>query len=119
MKNLAGQLSSKISKCPYRSPERQYPCHLVSSIRGYHGLLPCTTQLTLQTLSTYILADPTSFEEPLLDTTLSIVVDQQGALISVTQLGLGVTGSGDTLTNCIAAAKKRCFHLQELALYDP
>jgi len=69
--------------------------------------------------STYTLADPTSFEEPLLDTTLTVIVDEQSDLISVTQLGLGVTRSGDTLTECIAAAKKRRLHLEKHALYDP
>jgi len=69
--------------------------------------------------SAYILADPTSFEEPLLDSTLSVIVGQQGDLISVAQLGLGVAGSGDTLTQCIAAAKERRSHLDKLLLYDP
>jgi exosome complex component RRP43 len=68
--------------------------------------------------STYILVDPTSFEEPLLDTTLSVVVDEKSNLISITQLGLGVVGSADTLTECIVAAKKRRSRLDKHALYD-
>ncbi|KAI0920811.1 hypothetical protein AcV5_001406 [Taiwanofungus camphoratus] len=55
----------------------------------------------------HVLADPTSFEEPLLDTTLSVVVDENGGLISVSQLGLGFTGDRDVLTRCIAAARDR------------
>lgn len=55
-----------------------------------------------------ILADPTSFEEPLLDTTLTVILDEQGSLIQVTQLGVGgASEQGDTLTECIAAAKIR------------
>ena len=30
-----------------------------------------------------MLADPTSFEEPLLDTSVSVVIDDEGGLISV------------------------------------
>jgi exosome complex component RRP43 len=52
------------------------------------------------------LADPTSFEEPLLDTTLSIVVDDDNELISVNQVGLGST-SQDVLLACVSAAKTR------------
>ncbi|KAI0694371.1 ribosomal protein S5 domain 2-like protein [Cerioporus squamosus] len=53
---------------------------------------------------TYILADPTSFEEPLLDTTVSVVVDENGGLTSVMQLGLGIVGGDDVLSKCIDAA---------------
>ncbi|CCM05533.1 uncharacterized protein FIBRA_07759 [Fibroporia radiculosa] len=56
--------------------------------------------------STHVLADPTSFEEPLLDTTLSVVVDENGDLVSVAQLGLTVVGGQDVLTQCIATAKE-------------
>ena len=61
-----------------------------------------------------MLADPTSFEEPLLDTTLSIAVDEGGGLVSVSQLGLGVVGSQDVLPHCISAARERCSELMEL-----
>jgi len=63
--------------------------------------------------SMHILADPTSFEEPLLDTALSVIVDEHDSLISVTQLGLSSSNPEDTLTHCITAAKKRRFHLQK------
>ncbi|KAI0058577.1 hypothetical protein BV25DRAFT_1810587 [Artomyces pyxidatus] len=54
--------------------------------------------------STHILADPTSFEEPLLDTTLSVVLDEDGELVSASQVG--VAGE-DALPTCIARAKQR------------
>ncbi|KAJ6531766.1 ribosomal protein S5 domain 2-type protein [Mycena capillaripes] len=56
-----------------------------------------------------LLADPTAFEEPLLDTTISIVVDENSDLVSVVQLGPGVdsTGGGDTLSQCISASTSR------------
>ncbi|EPT00821.1 hypothetical protein FOMPIDRAFT_1030258 [Fomitopsis schrenkii] len=63
---------------------------------------------------THVLADPTSFEEPLLDTTLSVAVDESGGLVSVSQLGLGVVGSQDVLPRCISAARSRCSELMGL-----
>ncbi|KAJ7707738.1 ribosomal protein S5 domain 2-type protein [Mycena rosella] len=86
------------------------------------GLTSCSRTVTtpLQILKTPVcmsfgvfdatlLADPTAFEEPLLDTTISIVVDEKGDLVSVVQLGPGVdvSGGGDTLSTCISAAKSR------------
>ncbi|KAI0071833.1 ribosomal protein S5 domain 2-like protein [Panus rudis PR-1116 ss-1] len=56
--------------------------------------------------STYVLADPTTFEEPLLDTTFTITLDENGDLVSVLQLGLGYAGTEDVLSRCIASAKK-------------
>ena len=58
---------------------------------------------------THILADPSSFEEPLLDSTVSIIADENGDLISVNQLGLGLAlSSRDVLEYCTLAAKERC-----------
>ena len=55
---------------------------------------------------THVLADPTSFEEPLLDGTISIILSNANPdrLISVSQLGAG----HDALLPCIEAAKVRC-----------
>jgi exosome complex component RRP43 len=68
---------------------------------------------------THTLTDPTAFEEPLLDTTLSVVLDSaSGELISVSQVGLGLVPSAgeegeteDTPLACISAAKKHCEEL--------
>jgi exosome complex component RRP43 len=51
-----------------------------------------------------VLADPTAFEEPLLDTFISIVLDEHGSLLSTTQLGIA---DKDTMSACVAAAKER------------
>jgi len=64
--------------------------------------------------SAHVLADPTSFEEPLLDTTLSVAVDETGGLVSVTQLGLGIVGNQDVLMRCITAAKDRRSYVNKL-----
>jgi len=69
--------------------------------------------------STHILADPTSLEEPLLDTTFSVITDEHGDMISVTQLGLGSSDAGDTLTHCITEAKKRRSYLQKQGFIQP
>jgi len=63
--------------------------------------------------SKHVLADPTSFEEPLLDTSISVVVGEQGDLISVSQLGSTLVSqseggiSRDILPECITSAKRR------------
>ncbi|KAG6899991.1 hypothetical protein C0993_004610 [Termitomyces sp. T159_Od127] len=58
--------------------------------------------------STTLLADPTSFEEPLLDTTVSVVLDAaSGDLISAIQLGIDATPSQNLLHECMTAAAKR------------
>ncbi|KNZ72693.1 Exosome complex exonuclease RRP43 [Termitomyces sp. J132] len=58
--------------------------------------------------STTLLADPTSFEEPLLDTTVSVILDaDSGDLISAIQLGIDTTPSQGLLQTCMAAAAKR------------
>ncbi|KAL0569786.1 hypothetical protein V5O48_012178 [Marasmius crinis-equi] len=71
----------------------------------------------------HIITDPTSFEEPLLDTSISVVMDGKGQLTSVNQVGVGVLSSGeddmevdpsrgvmdrdDALLQCISLARKR------------
>lgn len=73
--------------------------------------------------STHTLADPTAFEEPLLDTTIIIVLDStSGDLISVSQVGLGSdSGEGetkdDTLLMCTSSAKKRREELVVAKIY--
>ena len=68
---------------------------------------------TLRHIRKHVLADPTSFEEPLLDTSLSVVVGEQGDLISVSQLGSTLVSqseggiSRDILPECITNAKLR------------
>ncbi|KAH9482180.1 Exosome complex component RRP43 [Psilocybe cubensis] len=69
--------------------------------------------------SKYVLLDPTAFEEPLLDTSLSIVLGDEGDIVSVAQVGSLVVsvsegeGEGgeevrkDVLAECIASAKLR------------
>ncbi|KAI8989873.1 ribosomal protein S5 domain 2-like protein [Trametes punicea] len=66
---------------------------------------------------THMLADPTSFEEPLLDTTISVVVDETGGLTSVMQLGLGIVGGDDVLDKCIKAAKT-CWRATRRNVYE-
>ncbi|KAL7282756.1 hypothetical protein ACG7TL_004231 [Trametes sanguinea] len=65
---------------------------------------------------THILADPTSFEEPLLDTTISVVIDENGGLTSIMQLGLGIASGDDVLEKCIEAAKE-CWRKSRSSIY--
>ncbi|CDO77202.1 hypothetical protein BN946_scf184747.g15 [Trametes cinnabarina] len=66
---------------------------------------------------THLLADPTSFEEPLLDTTISVVIDENGGLTSVMQLGLGLVGGADVLDKCIGAAEE-CWKTSRKNVYE-
>jgi exosome complex component RRP43 len=52
---------------------------------------------------TTVLADPVAFEEPLLDTSISIVLDERGALLSANQLGIA---DKDTMSKCVASANE-------------
>jgi exosome complex component RRP43 len=50
-----------------------------------------------------VLADPTAFEEPLLETSISIVLDEQGDILSASQLGVA---DKDTMSWCVSSAKE-------------
>lgn len=68
--------------------------------------------------SKHVLADPTSFEESLLDSTISVVLRGNDA-ISVSQHGPGATSSGDVspvkrLAQCIEIAKERQRVVEEI-----
>ncbi|KAN0116482.1 Ribosomal protein S5 domain 2-type fold [Russula decolorans] len=53
---------------------------------------------------TTVLADPTAFEEPLLETSISIVLDEQGDnILSASQLGVA---DKDTMSWCVSSAKE-------------
>ncbi|KAH6915988.1 ribosomal protein S5 domain 2-type protein [Coprinopsis sp. MPI-PUGE-AT-0042] len=61
---------------------------------------------------THILSDPSAFEEPLLDDTLTIVMDQNGDFISVSHIGEGLQGKNgsskeDVVQLCMQKAKTR------------
>ena len=49
------------------------------------------------------LSDPVAFEEPLLDTSISVVLNERGAILSVNQLGIA---DKDTMCACVASAKE-------------
>ncbi|KAE9402577.1 hypothetical protein BT96DRAFT_879461 [Gymnopus androsaceus JB14] len=60
----------------------------------------------------HLLPDPTAFEEPLLDTAISVILDAHAQVLALSQLGSGVeTGQAldhtDTLARCISLAKNR------------
>ena len=49
------------------------------------------------------LSDPVAFEEPLLDTSISIVLDERGAILSANQLGIA---DKDTMSARVGSAKE-------------
>ena len=63
----------------------------------------------------HLLHDPTSFEEPLIDATLTIAVDEQGQVCALQQDGLlqvGAHTGEQVIKDCIAAATKRRAQIQ-------
>jgi len=78
---------------------------LVSDLLCYHIIL-------IDTLSRKsIFSDPTAFEEPLLDTTITIIVGDENQIMSLSQVGSALLtvddGRKDALSECISIAKKR------------
>ena len=59
----------------------------------------------------HTLSDPSSFEEPLLDTKISTILDEKGELVSVLQSG---SCPQNTILGCIKAAKSRGKVLSEI-----
>jgi len=57
--------------------------------------------------ASHLLADPTAFEEPLLETTVSIITDSGGRLLSTSQLGQYLSPELEVLSKCIAKAQSR------------
>ena len=64
--------------------------------KGAKGSLYCRT---------HVLADPTSFEEPLLDTSLTVLVDEKSQTVSVLQEGVGL--EQDVMKECVEGARRR------------
>ncbi|KAL1712863.1 ribosomal protein S5 domain 2-type protein [Schizophyllum commune] len=58
-----------------------------------------------------IMSDLTSFEEPLMDTNVTVILGQDGGVLSVTQAGMG--GGEALVDSCIASASKRRSFLAE------
>lgn len=54
-----------------------------------------------------MLADPTAFEEPLLETIVTIITDGEGRLLSINQLGQYLPPELDILSKCITNAQSR------------
>ena len=81
---------------------------------------PLTTVFSTPTL----LADPTSFEEPLLTSAISIVVDAEGGVVSVERGTMGENDGGEkeilasqntgSLGDCVLIAKERAVVLHKL-----
>ena len=64
--------------------------------------------LTFLSVRKYILADPTSFEEPLLDTSLSIVSGDDDRIITISQFGSAFVSSNDSDDDVQRDALKEC-----------
>jgi len=66
--------------------------------------------------SSHLLADPTAFEEPLLETMVAVIMDSEGRLLSVNQLGQYLSPELDVLSKCIASAQSRTAEITQQIL---
>ena len=60
---------------------------------------------SLSVHSSHLLVDPTAFEEPLLETTVTVITDSEGRLLSTSQLGQYLSPELDILSKCITNAQ--------------
>ncbi|KAF7327752.1 Semialdhyde-dh domain-containing protein [Mycena kentingensis (nom. inval.)] len=102
---VAALRNTKLPKATFNVETEQTICSRSTSIPLQLTKIPVSASFGV--FDTTLLADPTAFEEPLLDTTISVILDEQNELISVSQLGPGVSGDLNTLSSCISAAKQR------------
>ena len=63
-----------------------------------------------------MLADPTAFEEPLLETTVTVITDGEGHLISINQLGRYLPPELEVLSKCITDAQSHTMELMQRIL---
>ncbi|KAF7775656.1 hypothetical protein Agabi119p4_4049 [Agaricus bisporus var. burnettii] len=130
---VSALLNTRLPKAVYNEDTGQTMCYRESTSPLALFGLPLPTSFGIFD-SSQVLADPTAFEEPLLDGTISIVFggadqnnstpsDDDGQLLSVTQQGLGIvndlnsgSGLGDkgVLEACIKAGKKRRVELAKI-----
>ena len=105
---------------PYSYPPVFRLAHrLAYSIRASSLFFPQHSEHNLKVffgfIRKYLLADPTSFEEPLLDTSISVISGDDGKIVSVSQLGSalvtveigGKEVQKDVLHECVQLAKQR------------
>jgi exosome complex component RRP43 len=63
-----------------------------------------------------LLADPTAFEEPLLETTVTVITDSEGRLLSTNQLGQYLPPELEVLSKCIINARDRTTEIMKQIL---
>jgi len=66
--------------------------------------------------ASHTLADPTAFEEPLLETTVNVITDGEGHLLSINQLGQYLPPELDVLSKCITSAGSRTMEIMQRIL---
>ncbi|CAL1699968.1 unnamed protein product [Somion occarium] len=113
---VAALRNTRLPKAAYNEETGRTTCSRRSLLPLQVNKLPISSSFGVFD-STHVLADPTTFEEPLLDTTFSVIMNEDGKLVSVLQLGLGLVGQPGTLDRCIAAAKAHSSDIRNL-VYD-
>ncbi|KAJ3574687.1 hypothetical protein NP233_g1608 [Leucocoprinus birnbaumii] len=119
---VSALMNTRLPKAEYDEDLRQTICHHEPKASLTFNGLPLSTSFGVFD-SKHVLADPTAFEEPLLDSTISIIIGENPAMedevLNVIQQGIGTvnltsattSGSGSVadsaLSACVNVAKHR------------
>jgi len=112
---IAALQNTQLPQATYNLDTQKTLCSRSENLKKPLRLLSRPISLTYGTFERNLLADPSAFEEPLLDSTINVVVDEKGVVGSVLQEGLGLSASGDggesssekLIERCIRNAKER------------
>ncbi|KAK7033116.1 Semialdhyde-dh domain-containing protein [Favolaschia claudopus] len=95
---MAALRNTKLPKATYNVETGQTICSRSTTLPLQ--ILKTPVSFTFGIFDTTLLADPTAFEEPLLDTTVTVVVDENSELVLVSQSGPGLDGgASDTVSS--------------------
>ncbi|GJJ06404.1 hypothetical protein Clacol_000595 [Clathrus columnatus] len=106
---MAALKNTLLPKATYDEDARRTTCTLKEKVSLQLGGVPLSASFGIFDNS-HLLADPTSFEEQLLDTTITVILDNDYSLNSISQIGLARVGeksSEEVIATCVATAKKR------------
>lgn len=87
---------ARIPKAAYNSDTKRTLCSRSKDLYTPIKLTSIPISLTYGTFESHLLTDPSSFEEPLLDSFINVIVKEDGEAISVMQEGLAAVDSTTT-----------------------
>ncbi|KAJ6832806.1 exosome complex component RRP43 [Iris pallida] len=95
-------------------PKDESKLKLVNKEKRKLSLRSIPFSLTCMLHKKYIFVDPTAEEESIMETTVTVVLDSLGRLVSVHKAGGSVLAYNSTLQECIALTKRRVEELRKI-----